>query len=309
MNAAAAGTPLVFDIQKYAIHDGDGIRTTVFFKGCPLHCDWCHNPESQRFAPELLTYAERCTGCGACAEVCGAGAVFFTGSVSGLNRESCAACGACADACPKGARELAGRAYPLPELLRELEKDRAFYEQSGGGVTLSGGEVLAQPAEYVAALAATLWQKGYSVDIDTCGYAPYERLKALLPYTDAFLYDLKAMDDAAHRRFTGVGNRLILENLRRLASDDARIYLRLPLIENVNADEAHIRAVIAFLRGGVKVERVCLLPYHDTGKGKYGRLDRVYDPMRRFAAPSAEKAEAFARMLRGAGFPDVRVGG
>lgn len=295
------GTPLVFNIQKYAIHDGEGIRTTVFFKGCPLACRWCHNPESQRWQRELMFHKDRCAGCGACASVCPKGAA--------QSGEGCAGCGACADVCVQGARELVGREYPLEELVRELEKDRMFYEQSGGGITLSGGEALAQDMDYIEELARLLHRKGYSVDFDTCGHVPYAHFQRVLPYADAFLYDVKLLDPEEHRRWTGVDNGLILENLRRLSGDGGKINLRLPLIKGVNAEDGYIRQMIGFLQAeNIRVYRVNLLKYHETGSGKYGRLRRSYEKTG-MSPPEDQWLERAADMFRQNGWTNIHIGG
>lgn len=301
--------PLVFNIQKYSIHDGEGIRTTVFFKGCPLACLWCHNPESQRYRRELMYHADRCAGCGACAAACLQQAVVYGAGAVSLNRDLCAGCGVCLDACLLNARELAGREYEIRDLVRELEKDRMFYDQSGGGVTLSGGESLAQDMDYMEELARRLYQKGFSVNFDTCGHVPYDHIRRVLPYTDTFLYDIKLMDPEEHRTYTGVDNWLILENLKRLSADGGKINIRLPLIEGVNATDRHIDAVITFLRENrIKVCRVNLLKYHSTGGGKYGKLDRQYsgDNM---APPSQQWLEQAAEAFRQNGFLNIHIGG
>lgn len=297
------GNPLVLNIQKYSIHDGEGIRTTVFFKGCPLSCRWCHNPESQRYPRELLFREERCTGCGACAGACPRGAALPP------DREACAACGACVDVCAHDAREIAGRTCEIRELVRELEKDRMFYERSGGGITLSGGEALAQDMKYIVELARQLYEKGYSVDIDTCGHVPYERFQQVLPYADTFLYDIKLMDPAAHMRYTGADNRLILENLKRLSADGGKINIRLPLIEGVNACGRHIEDVIAFLKSeSIRVYRVNLLKYHDTGGGKYGKLGRTYEGAGMSVPDEGWLEQARAAFLQN-GFANTEIGG
>ncbi len=303
-------TPLIFNIQKFSIHDGEGIRTTVFFKGCPLACRWCHNPESQGYGPDLMYYPDRCTGCGACLEACPRGAISFGGEGRPVtDRTRCTACGECAGRCNHNAREVAGRQWEMGELIRELERDRMFYEQSGGGITLSGGEVLAQDMDYVELLARRLWERGYSVDIDTCGHVPYEHLRRLLPYADTFLYDIKLMDPEAHRTWTGADNRLILENLVRLSGDGARISIRLPLIAGVNATDGHIQQVIRFLQDNrIRVYRVYLLKYHDAGSSKYRKLERPYDGAG-LGAPSEEWLEQVMETFRRSGFPNIQTGG
>lgn len=323
------GNPLIFNIQKYSIHDGEGIRTTVFFKGCPLSCSWCHNPESQRFEKELLFHADRCTGCGACAAVCSLRAVSMESLPSApipgqsrtaaperprgyrprLDRTLCRACGACAAACLRGAREETGKEYGLPDLLRELEKDRMFYEQSGGGVTLSGGEPLAQDMDYIEELASRLHAKGYSVNIDTCGCVPREHIRRVFPYTDTFLYDIKLLDPAAHIKYTGADNGLILENLKALSADGGKIQLRLPLIDGVNATKEHLTDIILFLQDNkIHLYRINLLKYHSTGSGKYARLDRLYDHSS-MAEPDAGWLLQAEDLFRHSGFQNIQTGG
>lgn len=302
--------PLIYDIQKYSIHDGDGIRTTVFFKGCPLHCRWCHNPESQNFYRDFMFSSEKCTGCGACVRGCGQGAIAISRSGEAeTDRSKCVKCGVCTEYCLNSARSIAGKTYAIDELVHEIVKDEMFYEQSGGGVTLSGGEVMAQDAEYIEKLVKLLFEKGFSVNIDTCGYAPYERFERILPYTDTFLYDIKAMDSTQHERFTGAGNELILENLKKLSGAGARIYLRLPLIGNVNANEEFISSVIEFLKSGVNVCQINLLPYHSIGKSKYERLGREYDTAELFKVPSDEQLRKFVKLFCQNGFTHVKIGG
>ena len=297
------GRPLVLNIQKYAIHDGGGIRTTVFFKGCPLSCRWCHNPESQRFQRELMFHEDRCVGCGDCAGVCPAGAALPP------DRDICQGCGACVNACLHNAREWAGRAYEIRDLVRELEKDRMFYERSGGGVTLSGGEVLAQNMDYITDLSRRLYEKGLSVDIDTCGQVPYERFRRVMPYVDTFLYDIKLMDPEKHKRYTGLDNGVILENLKRLSAEGGRINIRLPLIAGVNADDGHIQSVIQFLkRENIRVCRVNLLKYHSTGSSKYRKLGRVYDEAGMGVPDEAWLERAQAAFLE-QGFTNTEIGG
>ena len=190
---------LITNIQKYSIHDGDGIRTTVFFKGCPLKCVWCHNPETQRFEQEIQYDAEKCTGCGVCAKVCPNGAVTMEDGRPKLDKKLCKLCGKCENFCTQGIREIVGQEYPVKTLVKELMKDLMFYEQSGGGVTLSGGEVMAMSTDYVLAIAKALKKEEVSLTIDTCGYVPYEKFEAILPYVDTFLYDVKVMDPELHK--------------------------------------------------------------------------------------------------------------
>lgn len=301
-------TPYIINIQKYSIHDGDGIRTTAFFKGCPLRCAWCHNPESQRYATEMLYYEERCTGCAACANACPRHAVVDKHGHVDTDRARCTLCGACVDECVNNAREIVGKQYPIPELIRELTKDAMFYEESHGGVTLSGGEVMAQDMDYIEELVRRLHRQGVDVTIDTCGHAPYENFRRILPYVHTFLYDIKLIDSERHKKYTSFGNETILDNLRRLSADGARIYIRIPTIEGVNADEDSMNGIIAFLKESVNPAQINLLPYHNTGKSKYEKLSRAYEG-EEFGTPGRERMEELAGLFRAAGFPNTKIGG
>ena len=303
-------TPYVFNIQKYSIHDRDGIRTTIFFKGCPVNCAWCHNPESQRFDKELLYFKDRCSGCGKCVQRCPNGANTMVDGKAELDRSKCNACGVCADWCITQARDIAGKEYTVKELVKEAEKDRQFYEESGGGITLSGGEVMSMDMDYIEQLCRILHNKGYSVNIDTCGYAPYEDYKRILPYVDTFLYDIKAMDKATHEKYIGVDNELILENLKKLSADGAKINIRIPTVKGVNATEEFMQAVVDFLKGNnISVKQVNLLPYHNTGKHKYSKLDRDYDTDGIMDKPDAESMELFKNIFVRNGYNNTKIGG
>ena len=303
------GKPLVFNIQKVSTHDGDGVRTTIFFKGCPLKCRWCHNPESQRYEKELIFHHNKCVVCGKCVVKCPQQANSVVDGKLVFDRDKCTACGVCTDWCIKEAREIAGKEYTVDELVKEAKKDQIFYEQSGGGVTLSGGEVMAQNIDYIEQLCKRLYREGISVFIDTSGYTKYENLKRLIPFADVFLYDIKAIGSEEHKDYIGVDNALILENLVKLSNDGAGIYARLPIIGKVNATEEYINSVIRFLEDNhVKVQQVNLLPYHDIGKGKYASLDRPYDEAS-MVKPDKELMEHFKAMFEEHGFTKVLIGG
>lgn len=305
-----AETPYIFNIQKFSTHDGDGVRTTIFFKGCPLHCMWCHNPESQHYYKELIFHRHKCTACGRCVAKCKQGANSIVDGKIVFDRSKCTACGVCTDWCITEARELAGKEYTVDALVKEAMKDKIFYEQSGGGVTLSGGEVMAsQHMDYVEKVCRKLHENGVSVFIDTSGYTDYANLKRILPYVDVFLYDIKVMDPEDHKKYIGVDNSLILENLKKLSDDGAGLYIRLPIIQQVNATDEHIESVIHFLKeNNIHARQVNLLPYHDIGKGKYASLDMEYhdDEM---SVPVSELMEHFKSMFEEQGFNKVNIGG
>ena len=292
-------TGLVLDIRKYSIHDGPGIRTTVFLKGCGLSCWWCHNPESQAPGFEAIVRDNRCIRCGACVRACEHGAITWTDAGPVTDRAQCAACGDCSAVCYTEARERVGREMAADEVLAEVLQDLPFYEESGGGMTLSGGEPLLQ-TDFTAALLAGAKAHGLHTALDTCGYATWDVLERVRGDVDLFLYDLKLMDDERHRRFTGVSNAPVLRNLRRLSELGHRIRLRVPVIPDVNDDEENLRAVAAFAAGLPHLEGADLLPYHHIGVDKYERLDRTYRlPDSR--SPSEERLEVVARFLEGNG--------
>lgn len=300
----------ITNIQKFSIHDGDGIRTTVFFKGCPLKCEWCHNPETQRFEKEMEVDGEKCTGCGTCASVCPNGAVRMTEDHRpAWDPKACTFCGKCENFCPAGVREIVGREYTVKELTKELMKDQMFYEESGGGVTFSGGEVMSMDMDFILAMAKELKRQDVTLTIDTCGYVPYERFEKILPYVNTFLYDVKVMDPELHKKYMGTDNKLILENLIRLSQDGARIYIRIPTIKEVNGNEENMKETIAFLKEhDIHPAGVNLLPYHDTGSGKYAKLDMEYKGTD-LHAPDKEEMEALAALFVNAGFTNTKIGG
>lgn len=301
--------PLITNIQKYSIHDGDGIRTSVFFKGCPLKCMWCHNPETQNFHRQILTNREKCVGCGACVKACPNGAIRMEDGKAVTDHTLCNGCGTCTDYCLPNIREAAGKEYEIKDLVKELKKDLMFYEQSGGGVTLSGGEVMCMDMDYIEALVRALDQQGITVTIDTCGYAPYENFKRILPYVNTFLYDVKAIDNEVHKKYIGVDNDLILENLEKLSADQGRIYIRIPTVKGVNADDESMQAVIDWLKAhDIHVAQVNLLPYHNTGSSKYGRLETEYEGQS-LSAPDKEEMQHFMEMFQKAGFNNTKIGG
>ena len=267
-------TGRIFNLQRCSVHDGPGIRTTAFLKGCPLSCSWCHNPEGIDEAPVLMINADRCVSCGGCSEVCPVESGGAVPAGQSWDRSACTRCGSCAEACPADARELAGRDWSVDELVDELERDRLFFDISGGGVTFSGGEPLAQ-AGFLNDCLRECRQRGLHTTVDTCGLAPRDTLLAVAQRADLLLYDLKHMDPVRHRSETGAGNRLILDNLRALSESDADVWVRLPLIPGFNDDEANIEATGAFLEGLPRRHRVFVLPYHAIATGKRLRLEEA----------------------------------
>ena len=292
----------IWDIKKYALHDGPGIRTTVFFKGCPLHCLWCCNPESQSFSPQVVWNKEKCLHCGLCVETCPHQAVTFDELGNRItDADRCEVCGQCAERCPGEAATVAGRVVTVDEVLEEVGKDAVYYSRSGGGLTLSGGEPLAQPDFAFQLLQAyKTSEHGLHTTVDTCGNVPWSTFERILTYVDLFLYDVKHMDPEKHHRFTGVCNKLILENLERLADSAKKVIIRVPLIPECNDDEDNIRRTAEFARNLPKIERLDLLPYHRLGEPKYRRLAVDYslqgcaDP----AEGSRRKAQNHRRRLR-----------
>ena len=280
-------------LQKFSIHDGPGIRTTVFFKGCPLRCSWCHNPESQSYRAELLHDAEKCTQCLRCQPHCPQQAIAANALT---DRNLCRACGDCID----------GRSLSPAELLPQLLADQVFYEQSGGGVTFSGGEPLSH-IDVLETLAQECKRYRLHVCVDTCGHAPVESFRRILRFTDLFLFDLKHMEPAKHRLHTGQDNRLILANLRELSDCGANIFLRLPLIEGINADKENIAATLAFAQT-LRLKQVNLLPYHATGRSKYARLGRADETGEQLRPPTPDRLEQIRRQFAAAGF-DTYIGG
>jgi pyruvate formate lyase activating enzyme len=285
----------IFNIQKFSVHDGPGIRTTVFMKGCPLQCRWCSNAESMSPDPEPGIIRERCDGCGDCVGVCPEEAVRLNDSIVMIDRSRCNACGACADICPTDAITIYGRNITVDEAFGEVLKDKTYYSGSDGGVTVSGGEPLRQ-AGFVKELFKRCKEEGIKTCLDTCGYASSENLAALLPYTDTILFDLKHMDDEKHRHFTGVSNGIIKENAVVAAKSDASILFRIPLIEGVNSTEDNIRETARFIESLEGEYSVEFLPYHRLGIGKYRTLDRQY-PGTEFSTPSEEKMDTLKRIF------------
>lgn len=265
----------IFNIQRFSINDGPGIRTTVFLKGCMLDCAWCHNPESKSNKRQLMFYESRCIGCGACVGACGRSLHSFDGEGRhSINREKCIACGACAEVCV-GALEMCGTEKTVDEIIAEVRKDESFYKNSGGGLTVSGGEPFMQH-EFALAILKAAKEQGIHTCIETCGYTKREIIEEFIPYVDIFLWDVKETDSARHKEFTGVNNEIILDNLRYINGRGASIVLRCPLIEGYNYREEHLRAIGRLAEELNGVMRVDVEPYHPLGQSKSEAMGKEY---------------------------------
>jgi pyruvate formate lyase activating enzyme len=285
---------LIFNIQRFSVHDGPGIRTTVFLKGCPLNCRWCSNPESQSFFPELMVRDILCKGCGACAETCPQGAVTMSREEGRrIDREKCDRCFLCVEGCSYQALSVCGKYMNVDEVLDEVLQDRLFYKNSGGGVTLSGGEVLLQNPFAVQVLKACKTEGLHTV-LDTSGYGPWQALEALLPFVDLVLFDLKHLDPVTHKKATGVGNKIILENLHKV-SKMAPVWLRIPLIVGFNDSEEQIKK-ITLLGKKIGAQKISLLPYHEGGRSKSEQLGRIY-PLSEARAPEEEHLDHLKKII------------
>jgi len=260
----------ISDIKRFAVHDGDGIRTTVFFKGCSLRCVWCHNPEGISFEPQIAYYENKCIGCGECAGICTHGGHILTDTEHRYNRDTCIGCGTCTTVCLGSAITFYGKEVSVEELLPLLLEDRDFYETSGGGVTLSGGECLMQ-ADFCSELLHRLKEEGIHTAVDTCGFVSRTALDAVIPWTDVFLYDLKAFDEDVHIRCTGQSNKLILDNLQYLDSLGAQIEIRIPYVPGYNDNQ--MDKIAGFVKTLQNVRKVKVLPYHNYAGSKYAALE------------------------------------
>jgi glycyl-radical enzyme activating protein len=286
---------VIFDIQKFSINDGPGIRTTVFFKGCPLKCPWCSNPESQNTDPELLYFDNLCKRCYRCVEICPnrATAIAPDGSLS-IDREKCKACGACVDVCFSEARIVSGRRVTVNEVLESVRKDSLFYRTSGGGVTVSGGEPTAQP-KFLTELLRRCQEIGFHTVLDTCGQVPWKVMEKVLQYVDLVLFDIKHMDPIKHTEIAGVNNDIILENARRIALMRKPMVVRLPLVPGMNDSMGNLKATAQFM-GRIKVRSIDLIPYHRLGINKYKRLGKEYK-LSSVKPFMEEEIDLFKRML------------
>lgn len=291
---------VIFDIQRFAIHDGPGIRTLVFMKGCPLRCWWCQNPEGFSSSKSLGYFEYRCIQSKRCIPSCPSRALSFDGGSLVVNRGVCNECALCVEACPSGALSMAGREVDAEGLVREIEKDVVLFDNSGGGVTFSGGEPLFQPA-FLRETLIQCRRRGMHTALETSGHAPPETFESIIDHVDLFLFDLKLIDDEEHRKYTGVSNSLIKRNLIALVTRERGqdVILRFPVIAGVNDTEKNIEGLLSFVRGLDGINEVDLLPYHDVSE-KYRRLGLVYQ-MNGHAAPSEEKLGHIRERLEQAG--------
>ena len=307
LNSAGGGsaTGMVLNVTRFSVHDGPGIRTTVFFKGCPLDCWWCHNPESQSFRPQPMYLEERCLHCGDCLALCPEHAIEDVDGAMRSRPDLCLRCGVCVEACQAAAREIAGRRMGLAELMAEIEKDVVFFDQSGGGVTLSGGEPVSQH-RFAAGLLGACRDRGIHTVLETCGYAHREPFLKLALMADLVLFDLKTLDREKHKRYTGVRNDQILRNLEALARSGRPPVVRIPLIPGINDSDDDLRQFAGYLYPA-GVRRVDLLPYHRIGSDKYQRLAAPFR-LPDLTQPTASEVERFTEALAQTGC-EVKVGG
>jgi pyruvate formate lyase activating enzyme len=300
---------LIFDIQKFAIHDGGGIRTLVFLKGCPLLCPWCSNPESLADKPEITFVCNNCIGCGKCLEICPSDAINrdeSNGKGLTIDRDRCTLCGQCAKHCYAGAINIIGRYLSVPELMEIIERDRKFYEQSNGGVTFSGGEPTTQPEFLKAALKETQ-RRGIHTAIETSSFVNWETYASILEHVDLVLTDIKHMDDAEHKRLTGVSNKVILDNLRNISRLGIPVKIRLPLIPGFNDSTRNLEATADFVERLSHVQSLDILPYHRLGEMKWGQLGQDYS-LAGVEALTLEETEARIQLFRDHGLK-VSIGG
>ncbi|MEG0961305.1 MAG: glycyl-radical enzyme activating protein [Lachnospiraceae bacterium] len=297
-------TGTVFDIQRFSLHDGPGIRTIVFLKGCPLSCQWCSNPESQNRNPVIMYKKEDCLHCGRCITVCKRGAI-SPDNPGYIDRNLCSGCGECANACPAGALVLKGKTMSVQQVIRELKKDATTYRRSGGGITLSGGEPLVQ-YEFASELLQACKGQGWNTAIETTGIGSKEAVEQVIPYVDTVLLDIKSMDKQQHEKFTGIENQLVIENAPRI-SQISNTVIRVPVVPGFNYSIEAIKAIAEFAKTLTGIRTIHLLPYHTYGENKYDLLGREY-ALKEIKALKPEELEECKRAVESYGFQCI-IGG
>lgn len=284
----------IFQVQRWSVHDGEGIRSTVFFKGCPLRCKWCANPESWYNKVEIMVYQEKCTNCKKCLSVCKHGAIILVEGKITVDREKCMHCQACLAVCPNGARKRIGETVTVEQLMKVLRKDSIFYQESGGGVTFSGGEPFMQ-SDILRQLVMQCQSIGIDTAVETSGYFDVAENQDIIENLDAMFIDIKHMDSTVHQRYTGIGNQKILENIVAIAKINKNIVIRVPLIEEVNATERNIHALCVFMKAYTDIERIELLPYHALGEHKLAALGEAVIG---FTTPCEEKIATLEKIIK-----------
>lgn len=292
----------IFQIQRWSINDGEGIRSTVFLKGCPLRCKWCANPESWNKNSEVLFFQEKCAGCKRCFSVCSKDAITIENDEICFIREKCCGCAKCCEVCPTGARKMIGATVTVEDVLRVIKRDTVFYRESGGGVTFSGGEPFAQP-EFLRQLVFACSQKlGIDTAVETSGYFDWDQVKDIFEFVDCVFVDIKHMDDEVHKKMTGVSNRKILENIALISEKNPYTVVRVPLIDEVNASEKNIKNMCEFIKKSTHVSGIEILPYHSFGKSKYSALGV---PSHVFTTPDCTKTADVKSIIASYGIPIV----
>lgn len=289
---------VIFNIQKFSLHDGPGIRTIVFFKGCHMSCLWCSNPESQEIAPQIMFNKNLCTKCGRCESVCENLAIDMNSSYR-IDKSKCIKCKKCIESCLNGALVLEGKELSVEEIIKELKKDSVHYRRSNGGITLSGGEALLQ-SDFAVELLKECKSYGWHTAIETAMHVNSEAVKKVIPYIDLAMIDIKSMNNEVHKKFTGVGNDIILENIKLSDELAKEIIIRVPIIEGFNADLESIREIVQFSKSLTKLKRIDLLPYHNYGETKYEASGKEY-LLRGLKAPSEDKMNTLKSLVNSMG--------